>query len=198
MVPTADIEFEQKLRQALIIVDNEFRTGKGKGMFIRNFADDLPKPFIEMIFVLAIENQNTLMLEAIKKNNFDLFTTLDEQLKDSNPEFRQKAISQGTLYASSLLEAIFCKINSQHQDNGFEEAADLFSTLSADQKRDYFLYLMLHDCFEVSQNNCSNIDTYINNKKIFIEKALGLHRGMPDGNTIIGSMPADLLASSAL
>ena len=197
LLPTTDSEYENKLRQALFIVDDDFRNGKGNTDFMARFASVLPKPFLNMVFILAINNQNEDMINAIQSNGTEAFLEFDELLKKEYPQLRLKAINSGVVYPSTLLDYAEADINNGEGD--FTRAADIFALLEGKLRANYDLFLKLkHGCFDLAQERCTDIAQYQNNKKIFFEKVLKLKPGLkPNLSEIMGNMPKEQLENSS-
>ena len=198
LLPSSDIEYEKELRKAFILVDNDFRQGGGRCDFIERFASVLPYPFVAMSFIFAIYGKNIDMIDAIKNNDIDLFIRLDNQLEEVFPDLRKKIIRTGTFYSGIVLDNFFSEINLTHRDDRFEQVADFYQELTTKQRAEENLFAKVLDCFDLSQNHCRTIDMYLQNKKLFLNKVLGVMPGKPvNPNKIIGSVPADLLLISS-
>ena len=199
LLPTSDIKYEEKLKKAFYIVDDDFRNGQGNIDFMARFASVLPKPFLNMVFVMAIHNQNESMIDAIQSNGTEAFLEFDELLKKEYPQFRLKAIHSGTVYASTLLDYAFAEINNMETFD-FTRAADIYSLLDDEQRADYNLFMKIKkDCYDGIQLMCPDISQYQRNKEIFLEKVLKSNRyENTDLSEFIANAPKYYLEKSAI
>ena len=197
LLPSTDVEFEKKLKKALIIVDDDFRNGNGDIDFMARFASILPKPFLNMVFVLSINNHNDEMLSAISRNELENILEFDNMLLKEYPDLRLKAINSGVVYPSILLDYAMVEINGGLTTD-FTHAADIYTLLNSEQRADNGLFMKIKmDCFDNVQVHCQDIAQYQRNKQIFFEKVLKIKRGKESNlSEMIGNVPKCQLEKS--